>query len=146
MHRLCDVLELRRAEIGDLEIEPLLHLPIGVLGKGDCARLSDAFEPSGDIDAIAHQVAVALFGNVAEMNADAVFDAPLRGRPRGLGGSGGRRISGYATIFRLPLAKIGIRPTSSQSSENEGAPGEARLAMKAKGGEKNPYLELAVTH
>jgi len=31
-------------------------------------------------------------------------------------------------------------------SENEGAPGEARLATKAKDKEKNSYLESAVTH
>ena len=32
-HRLGDVLELRRAEVGDREIEPPLDLPIGVLGR-----------------------------------------------------------------------------------------------------------------
>ena len=36
--RLGDVLELRRAEIGDREIEPPLDLPIGVLGETDRAR------------------------------------------------------------------------------------------------------------
>ena len=33
------------------------------------------FEPRGDIDAVAHQIAVALLDHVAEMNADAEFDA-----------------------------------------------------------------------
>ena len=73
--RLGDVLELGRAEIGDREIEPPLHLTIGVLGETDRAGLRDAFEPRGDIDAVAHQVAVALLDDVAEMNADAKFDA-----------------------------------------------------------------------
>ena len=76
--RLGDVLELHCAEIADLEIEPLLHLPIGVLGKADRAGLGDAFEPGGDIDAVPHEIAVALLDDVAEMNADAEFDAPLR--------------------------------------------------------------------
>jgi hypothetical protein len=34
-------------EISDLEIEPLLDLAIGVLGKIDGSRLRDAFEPRG---------------------------------------------------------------------------------------------------
>ena len=76
--RIGDVLELRRAEIGDIESEPPLDLPIGVLGKTDRAGLGDALEPGGDIDAVAHEVAVALLDYVAEMNADAEFDAPLR--------------------------------------------------------------------
>ena len=75
--RLGDVLELGRAEIGDGEIEPPLDLPIGVLGQTDRAGLGDALQPRGDIDAVAHQVAVALLDHVAEMNADAEFDAAL---------------------------------------------------------------------
>ena len=35
------------------------------------------FKSRGDIDAVAHQVAVALFDDVAEMNADAELDAPV---------------------------------------------------------------------
>src|SRR5208282_5492075 len=41
------------------------------------ARLGDPFQPRGDVDAVAHQVAVALLDHVAEMNADAKFDAAL---------------------------------------------------------------------
>ena len=77
--RLGDVLELRRAEIGDGEIEPPLHLPIGVLGKTDRAGLGDAFQPRGDVDAVAHQIAVALLDDVAEMNADPEDDAAVLG-------------------------------------------------------------------
>ena len=76
--RLGDVLELGRAEIGDREIEPPLDLPIGVLGEADRARLGDALKPRGDIDAVAHQIAVGLLDDVAEMNADAELDAALR--------------------------------------------------------------------
>ena len=49
------------------------HLPVGVLGETDRARLSDPLEPRGDIDAVAHQVAVGLLDHVAEMDADAAF-------------------------------------------------------------------------
>ena len=76
--RLGDVLQLRRAEIRDREIEPPLHLAIGVLGQADRARLANAFQTGRDIDAVAHQVAVRLLDDVAEMNADAEFDASLR--------------------------------------------------------------------
>ena len=51
------------------------HLPIGVLGETDRARLGDALQPRGDVDAVAHQIAVALLDDVAEMDADAKLDA-----------------------------------------------------------------------
>ena len=59
----------------DSEIEPPLHLPIRVLREADRAGLGYAFQPRGDIDAFAHEVAVALLHNVAEMDADAELDA-----------------------------------------------------------------------
>ena len=67
-----------RAQIAHSEIEPRLHLPIGVLGQTDGAGLGDAFQSRGDIDAVAHQIAVALLDHVAEMDADAKLDAALR--------------------------------------------------------------------
>ena len=39
--------------------------------------LAMPFEARGDVDAVAHQVAVALLDDVADMNADAEFDAPV---------------------------------------------------------------------
>jgi hypothetical protein len=81
--RLGDVLELGLAEIGDLEIEPPLHLPIGLLRETDRAGLGEAFEPSGDIDPVAHQVAVGLLDDIAEMDADAELYAAL-GRHAGV--------------------------------------------------------------
>src|SRR5579872_3522387 len=72
-HRLGNVLEGRRPEIADRQVEPRFHLPIGVFGETDCAGLSDALEARGDVDAVAHQVAVALLDDVADMDADAKF-------------------------------------------------------------------------
>ena len=80
--RFHDVLELGRAEIGDGQIEPPLHLPVGVLGETDRARLANAFEARGDVDAVAHQIAVGLLDHIAQMNADAEFDAALRRQAR----------------------------------------------------------------
>ncbi len=72
-----------RAEIGDRHIEPAAHLAVGVLGKTNRARRADALQPRGDVDAVAHQVAVALLDDVAQMNADAELDAAL-GRQSGV--------------------------------------------------------------
>ena len=77
MDRLGDVLELGRAEIADRHLEPSLDLPVGLLGETDRPGLGDALEPSGDIDAVAHEVAVALLDNVAQVDADAKLDPPL---------------------------------------------------------------------
>ncbi len=66
-----------RAEVGSLHLEPAAHLPIGVLRKTNRARLGNAIEPRGDIDAVAHEVAVALLDDVAGVNADAELDAPV---------------------------------------------------------------------
>ena len=76
--RSFDVLELRRAEIGDRHIEPAAHLAIGVLGETDRAGRGDPFQSRGDVDAVAHQIAVGLLDDVAQMNADPELDAALR--------------------------------------------------------------------
>ena len=80
-NRLGDVLELRWAEVSDRKIEPPLHLTIGVLGETDRSRLRDALQSGGNIDAVAHQVAVALLDHVAQMNADAEHDAAIPDTP-----------------------------------------------------------------
>ena len=56
-------------------------MTIGVLGQADRAGLADAFETRGNIDAVAHQVAVNFFDHVAEMDADPKFDALVRHDP-----------------------------------------------------------------
>ena len=67
-----------RAQIAHGQIEPGLNLPIGVLGEADGPRLGDTLQSRGDIDAVAHQIAVALLDNISNMNADAELDATLR--------------------------------------------------------------------
>ena len=79
VHRLSDILQTGRAEIRHAEVEPALDLPISLLGKANRAGFGDPFQPRGDIDAVAHEVAVALLDDVANVNADAVF-YPLLGR------------------------------------------------------------------
>ncbi|MBP2447283.1 hypothetical protein JOH51_004722 [Rhizobium leguminosarum] len=57
--RLSDIFELGVAEIADGEIEPRLDLTVGVLGQANGARRCNALQTRGDVDAVAHQVAVA---------------------------------------------------------------------------------------
>ena len=52
----------------------LAHLFVGCVGQTNPAWLCDALQSSGDVDAVAHQVAVALLNHVAEMDADAELD------------------------------------------------------------------------
>ena len=73
--RVSDVLELGQAEVADREIEPPLDLAIGVLRQTDRAGLGDAFDPRGDIDAVAHQIAVRSPRPRRQMNADSELDA-----------------------------------------------------------------------
>ena len=76
-HWLGDILELRRPEVGDGQLEPALDLAIRVLRETDGARLGDSFQPRRDVDPIPHQVAVALLDDVTQMNAAAEIDAPV---------------------------------------------------------------------
>ena len=77
-HWPSDVLEFFLAEIDERFLQPVTHLAIGVLGETDAARISNALKARGDIDAVAHQVAVALLDHIAEMDADPKLDAALR--------------------------------------------------------------------
>ena len=81
--RLFDVLEPSGAEIGHLHVEPAAYLTIGVLGETDRAGCGDALKPGCDVDAVAHQIAVELLDDVAEMNTNPEFDAAL-GRQAGV--------------------------------------------------------------
>ena len=64
MDRPDDVLEVSFSKIDELFLEPVTHLPIGVFRKTDTARFGNAFQTRGDIDAIAHKVAVALLDHI----------------------------------------------------------------------------------
>jgi hypothetical protein len=44
-------------------------LAVGVLGKTDRPGLGDPLETRSDVDAVAHEIAVALLDDIAEMNA-----------------------------------------------------------------------------
>src|SRR6185436_9008814 len=66
----------------EVHVELAAHLPIGVVGYANPARLRDALEPRGDVHAVAENIVV-LDDDVADMNADADLD-PLVGRDRSI--------------------------------------------------------------
>ena len=53
-------------------------MPIGVFRQTDGAGLGDTLQSRGDINAVAHQVAVTFLDDVPDMNAYAELDALLR--------------------------------------------------------------------
>jgi uncharacterized membrane protein YeaQ/YmgE (transglycosylase-associated protein family) len=53
------------------------NLTGGIRGQANPGAPSDALDPPSDIDAVAHQAAVGLFDHIAQMNADAKFDATV---------------------------------------------------------------------
>jgi hypothetical protein len=57
-------------------------LPVGVFRETDRAGFGDAFQSRCNVDAVAHQVAVALRDHVADVNADAELDAALGRKAR----------------------------------------------------------------
>jgi hypothetical protein len=71
------------AEIARGDVEPTLDLPIGLFGETNRVGLGNALQSRGDVDAVAHEVAVRLLDDVAKMNADAKLD-PTFGRKAGL--------------------------------------------------------------
>ena len=52
-------------------------MPIGVLRETDGTGLGDTLQSRGDIDAVAHQITVALLDHIAKMDAHAELDAAL---------------------------------------------------------------------
>jgi hypothetical protein len=52
-------------------------LPIGVLRQTNGTGLGHTFQSRGDVDTVAHQIAVALLDHIAQMDTDAKLDAPL---------------------------------------------------------------------
>ena len=96
------------------------HLLVGCAGQAHSTGFADALEPRGDIDAVAHQIAVALFDDVAEMNADAEFNAAVL------------RHAGVAldhAVLHLDRASHGV----DDAAEFDELPSPVRLTMRRGG-------------
>ena len=76
-HRLSYIFKglLSHIITGDLDLAS--NLPIGIIGHADPARLGDAFQPCGDVNAVAEDITI-IKNDVTDMDADAKFDPLIR--------------------------------------------------------------------
>ena len=79
-HRPGDVLDLLLAQILEDEGQPVAHVIMNGIGDEHPAGIGQGFDPGRDVDAVAIKV-VALDDHIAEIDADAQFDAALRPDP-----------------------------------------------------------------
>src|SRR5580658_734073 len=77
LHRLGDVLEILSTEFAIAQIKFAVDLIEHLARNADATAVGDTLQSRGDIDAVAHQIAVALLDDIAEVDADAEFDAAL---------------------------------------------------------------------
>ena len=74
-----NVFELFLAEIDERLLHAVTNLLVCGSRQTDAAWLTDAFKPRGNVDAVAHQIAIALLNDVADVDAEAKIDpASLR--------------------------------------------------------------------
>ena len=76
-HRPGDVLDLLLAKILKDKGQAVADMVMNGIGDEDAAGIGQGFDPGGDVDAVAIEV-VALDDHVAEIDADAQFDAVVR--------------------------------------------------------------------
>jgi len=76
-HRPRDVLDLLLAHVLEGDFKLVAHLVAHHPADAEPARLGERFEPCGDIDPVAKNI-VLVDDNVAEVDPDAEFDAPVR--------------------------------------------------------------------
>jgi len=84
--------------------EPVAHLAPGVFRQAESARRADAFEPRGDVDGVAEEVAVRILDDVAEVDA---------------GGTSMRRSAGTGALRSArPLVTSSAQRTASTTLRN----------------------------
>jgi hypothetical protein len=93
-----------------------LHLPPGVLGNRDAARLGDTFDPRRDVDAVAKDV-FPFDDDVADVDADPELDR------RGFGATG-------IALPKLPLNFDGTVKASTALANSTSAPSPMSLTMR----------------
>jgi uncharacterized membrane protein YeaQ/YmgE (transglycosylase-associated protein family) len=72
-----DVLEASLAKVDTGFVQFVSNLTVGIRGQANPAGPSDTLDPRSDIDTVARQTTVGLFDHIAQMNADAKFDATV---------------------------------------------------------------------
>ena len=91
-HRPRDVLQALLPQVDEGHVQFVANLLVSRRRKTDGARLANSLEPRSDVDPVAHQIAVALLDDVAQVNADASLDTLA-------GGQAGVALSQAATHF-----------------------------------------------
>jgi hypothetical protein len=81
VHWLGNVLEFFVPEIADGYIRSRSNLKVGMFRKANRTGFADIFEARGDVDAIAHEIAVRFLDHVAEVNANAEQNLPFQREP-----------------------------------------------------------------
>ena len=79
-HRPRDVLEVLVAQIDEVRVNSAAHVVAGRARNQHSARFAEAFQPRRNVDPVAQNV-VAFDQDVAEIDADAIDDAPVFRRP-----------------------------------------------------------------
>jgi hypothetical protein len=79
LHRLADVLDTVPAGGGEGEVELAPDLVVDAARHPDPARLAQALDPRGDVDAVA-EYGLAVDDDIAQVDADTVADAPVLGQ------------------------------------------------------------------
>ena len=107
-------------------MELVAHLLVGRGGKADTARLANRLKACGDVDPVAHQVAVGLLDHIAEMDAHADVDA-LIGRKAGVA-----RNEAALNLNRRPhrldhAAELDNRPVAGALDEPTVVDGDGRV-------------------
>ena len=64
------------AQVDEFRLDLAAHLIVGRSGNRDAARIGDAFQSGGDIDAVSEDV-VAIHHDVPEVDADTVNETPV---------------------------------------------------------------------
>jgi hypothetical protein len=75
-----DVLDLLLTQIVKSKWQPVANVVIDCIGNEHSTGVSQRFDPSSDVDAISKEI-VALDDHVAEIDADAQFDATIGSDP-----------------------------------------------------------------
>jgi hypothetical protein len=76
-HRPCDVLDLLLAPILEDKGQPVANVVMNRIGDEHPAGIGQSFDLGGDVDAVDIEIA-AFDDDIAEIDADAQFDAALR--------------------------------------------------------------------
>ena len=76
-YRFVDVFQILSATVAQVNVQFVVDLLISIFGNQDAARVREAFQPSGDVDAGAVNID-AVCHNVADIDTDAELHTPIR--------------------------------------------------------------------